>query len=266
MIQFVDAIDFVQVASGGRNEPLILQCQRADNSFIDVFAKFSAYCDEGVTNLGREVISALLGADLGLPVVEPVFVRTTPQWLSALPDSARATRLAGACPLAFGSVRAGAGFALWRPTSAIPDVMRQQAAEVFAFDALIQNIDRTPKKPNCLVRLTELRVIDHEAAFAHYLPIIGQPWIPPWKIGGADYLARPGAHVFFQGLRGKSLDLSRFRDAWRGLNDATIDSYSIVMPPQWAAGTANFGHAIRLIKDVRDNIDLCITEIGRVLT
>jgi hypothetical protein len=50
------------------------------------------------------------------------------------------------------------------------------AAPIVWFDALVQNVDRTPANPNLMRRGSELWLIDHGAAltFQHYWPLIAE--------------------------------------------------------------------------------------------
>lgn len=59
--------------------------------------------------------------------------------------------------------------------AASTEATRPTAAGVLLFDAIIQNPDRRDENPNCLVQGNELRMIDHELAFAHRLILLGVP-------------------------------------------------------------------------------------------
>ena len=68
MLTRVVAIEFSRPTDSGRTFPSHLVCEKSNGDAVEVVAKFSAGCDEGVVDLAREVISACLAADLGLPV------------------------------------------------------------------------------------------------------------------------------------------------------------------------------------------------------
>ena len=70
------------------------------------------------------------------------------------------------------------------------------AINIFAFDMLIQNVDRAAHpgagKPNLLDDGDQVAIIDHEKAFS-FLMAIGEP-PPPWKLRGLPFV---NAHLFF---------------------------------------------------------------------
>jgi hypothetical protein len=112
--------------------------------------------------------------------------------------------------------------------------MLPSAAAVFAFDGIIQNPDRRDGNPNCLVRGEEIRIFDHELAFAHGLIL---SWKAPWKVGGLQSLEAPGFHIFRAGLKGKQIDYSPIRAKWADLSDPQISAYGTAIPPEWAGAT-----------------------------
>jgi hypothetical protein len=66
-------------AAQGRTGPVLAAIETEDGEEVEVFAKLSAGCDQGVVNLAREAIAACLAADLGLPVPRPWLVEV-PWW------------------------------------------------------------------------------------------------------------------------------------------------------------------------------------------
>lgn len=53
---------------------------------------------------------------------------------------------------------------------------------------------------------------------------------------------------------------------WSGLSDARLAQYDATLPGEWEAARPMLAEAIRHLKQVRDNIDLCLAELKRVLT
>src|SRR5208283_3894843 len=97
---------------------------------------------------------------------------------------------------------------------------RDQAADVFAFDTLIQNPDRRAVNPNLWARSDRLGVYDHEQAFSFLsVPIIGgtpKPWVAASHGNGFRFLEQ---HVFYRNLRGGRLDLGPFKEKLGALTD-----------------------------------------------
>ena len=185
-----------------------------------------------------ELTCAQLAADLGLSIPQPAIV-DIPQGFEAVLSQADVIEAVRASPgLNFGSLHLGASFTTW-PTHRTPyGTQRDQAAAIFAFDALVQNPDRRASNPNLWVKAEQIGVYDHEQAFSFlFLPIIGGP-SQPWSLasqsaGSFQFLS---SHVFYQPLRGATFDLKTFEEKLGGLSDAQIEGYVAAVPEGWRSG------------------------------
>ncbi|OLP45315.1 hypothetical protein BJF95_18585 [Rhizobium oryziradicis] len=248
--------------TNGKTGPALINCQRQNGDDVEVVTKCSAGCEQKETSLAAEVIGACLAADLGLPVLEPFLVELDPDFVASVPDAVHRNKMEASNSVAFGSKHITGQYSAWTNGNLIYTALLQTAAAVFTFDGIIQNPDRRDGNPNCLVRGDEIRIIDHELAFAHELILF---WKAPWTIGGLQNFETPGSHIFRSGLKGKQIDYSQIRAAWEGLSDDRISAYGSAVPPEWTSATKSVASALQLIKDARDNIEACITEIKRVL-
>lgn len=261
MLDLLAAVRFDRRTSAGKSKPCLLACEDTDRNEIELIAKFSAGCERGVGALVAEAIGAMLAADLGLPVPAPYLVAMSQQFIHSIVDLEVAEIARASSPIAFGSRKLPPGFATWTRDRRIPKSLIQTAAEIFAFDALIQNSDRRPENPNCLVRGSELAIFDHELAFVGGL-VIG--WQPPWKAGALQFMANPEAHLFHSGLKGKPIDFSRFEAAWQSISDHRIAAYAQALPSEWATGSVAVD-ALNLVSQIRANISAALAEVRRVL-
>lgn len=250
-----------RTAIQGRTGPVLAACETDAGEEVEVFLKLSAGCDQKVVNLAREAVAACLAADLGLPVPKPWLVEISPEILPAVTDTAIAKKIRESSPVAFGSTRTS-GFSVWNTGQRLTDPMRSTAAGILLFDAIIQNPDRRTENPNCLVRGDELRIIDHELAFAHRLILL---WRAPWTLGGMSNFETPGRHIFVQALKGVPVDFGGITTRWAALSDARLQKYGRGIPAEWADARADVDAALKLIGAARDNIDACIAELGRIL-
>jgi len=263
MLRRVTAIEFARDVTQGRTKPALLVCEADDKSTVEVVAKFSRGCDQGVTSLAFEVLGACLAADLGLPVSEPFLVEISPEWSNTLTYAARKTQVQASSPLAFGS-KLVTSYAAWNAGSHLTAAMVPMGAAIFAFDAIVQNVDRRAGNPNCLVQGEKFRIFDHELCFDASI-MIG--WKPPWVLGGLNSLETPGAHIFREELRKKVTPdiLSDIRAAWLKITDERLAQYVAAIPVEWIAAADKIATAVKLIKDARDHIVDCLKEIERVL-
>ena len=262
MIRRLKAAEYSRAMKSGKTAPALVTCVDETDQTVEVVAKFSAGCERREAGLAMEVIAACLAADLGLPIPEPFLVDLPQAWIDVLPDELARARINASSRLAFGSRLLAPQYSLWHAGVRMLGTLVQPAAEIFAFDALIQNPDRRAANPNCLIRGDHLRIIDHELAFSHGL-VLG--WIPPWELGGLKTIETPGNHIFLDRLRGRQVDYATIRQAWAALTDAQVTSYGDAVPQDWAVAAGSVQSALKLIRDVRDNIDDCVKELQRVL-
>lgn len=263
MLDEIIATRFDRRMQNGKTCPCLLSGLRDGNEEIEVIAKFSAGCERGSGGLVAEAIAAMLATDIGLPVPEPFRVSFSPDFADLAPDSTVTHYLRTSVPVAFGSKKLPPGFSVPPSDNAIPRSLRDQAAEIFAFDMLIQNPDRRPDNPNCLSDGRNFAIIDHELAFMT-TGIIG--WQAPWKVGGIDRLNSASHHVFFAGLTGKPPDFSRLENAWAAISDARLAEYQAVLPAVWVGNGEVAKEILDYITQLRDNIKPALAEAARVLS
>lgn len=148
----------------GRTAPCLLAICRSDGSEVEVVAKFSAGCELGVGGLVSEVVAAELAALLDLPAPTPYLVGVDAQFveLVRMSNATVANQIEQSCPVAFGSEKLPAGFGALPTGKPIPLALRAVAAEIFAFDVLIQNPDRRVENPNFHSDGVALAIFDHE--------------------------------------------------------------------------------------------------------
>lgn len=266
VLKRVSPIQFDRPTTQGKTGPYFVTCEADDGSTVEVVAKFSDGCEQRNVNLAREVIAACLAGDLNLPVPEPFLVEASPEWTATIPGAAERAKVQRSSSVAFGSRAMTRQFNIWTPGNAISDLMLPTAAAIFVFDGIIQNPDRRSNNPNCLVRGDEVRIFDHELAFSHDLPIIGQPWTPPWVLGGLKPMETNGNHIFRTGLKGRSIDYDPILAAWADLSDARIADYERALPAEWTDVAGAAASATKLIRDARDNIGAVLEEVKRVLS
>ncbi|RJT31902.1 hypothetical protein D3227_28110 [Mesorhizobium waimense] len=221
--------------------------------------------EEGLMN---EMLGSLLAADLGLPVNEPFFVELDADFVQSVVRSDIKDRLVRSCTVAFACKAAGEQWRRRVPSDRIVASQVEMAIGVMAFDGFAANGDRGPRNSNLLVKDTEWRLIDHEAAFGFRMRLF--PKCEPWKVGNLEIMRRYGQdseHIFAKQLSKRDdLDFRHVRDFWSGLSDARLAQYDATLPEEWGATRPNLAEAILHLKQVRDNIDACLKELERILS
>jgi hypothetical protein len=135
---------------------------------------------QGPLALVAELVAGSLAQRLGLLVPDIVFVDVDPVLGRAEPDPEIQDLIAASAGLNIG-LDFLPGALPFEPAAGVP-VDASLAAAVVWFDALVTNVDRTPRNPNLLVWHERLWLIDHGAALhVHHqtwdmVPFAGRPF------------------------------------------------------------------------------------------
>ena len=263
MLKRVTADEILRQATSGRTKPVLMLCEADTEEAIEVFCKISAGCFEGVTSLAREVVAAFLATDLKLPVPTPYLVEIPSALASVVADPDIRERLKTSSPVGFGSTKVGSQFSVWTSGHRVTDTMLLSALGALVFDAVIDNFDRKPSNPNCLVAQDHFRLIDHELAFPSTFALLD--WRPPWQVGALAWLERADGHIFCRELKKRDLDFGPLRTLWTTISDDRLLEYQHTIPPEWDTAHPSVEEALDRVRNARDNLDGVIAEIRRVL-
>jgi hypothetical protein len=207
----------------------------------------------------------MVASDLGLPVPACYCVHLEPDFLAALASTHKIefAVLSAAVQVGFGSHKLSPGFASWMPGRSIPRSMLQSAAEIYAFDLLVQNPDRRPDNPNLQSCHEDFAIFDHELALVTEGILF---WKPPWVLGALTAAGAVGQHALRAGLSGYTPDYSRLIGAWESISDARLLQYRSTLPLLWTVPPLAADTAVAFLRDLRDNIHPAMREILRTLT
>ena len=194
---------------------------------------------QGPKALAAEIVGGELARGLGLPVPELVLVELDGDMARAEPD-----------PEIQDLIRASAGLNLRLeflpgslPYSPAQPPDPSLAASVVWLDALIENVDRTPRNPNLLLWHGRLWLIDHGAAlYVHH--------------GSGDPLAvarRPFPAIRDHVLLEVAASLLEADERLAGR--ARPDEAAPLIPPAWADGARYAEHLARRLEPPRDWIE-----------
>ena len=227
------ATQFIRAMSTGRNRPLLLGCEKAGGDKFEVVVKFRG---REMTEKAQiaELVTAQLADHLGLQVPQAAVVEVPPGFEAVIPERELVKLVKDSPGLNFGSVHVGAGFTTWLPGRTPHGAQRDQAADIFAFDTLVQNPDRRAVTPNLWVRSDSIGVFDHEQALAFLaLPILGgapKPWAVANQRDAFRFLEQ---HIFYASLRGGRLNLGPFQEKLGALAHKQIQGYLDAVPAEW---------------------------------
>src|SRR5436309_6225882 len=158
MLRTITATEYVMPLREGGSLPAIVEGDD-DGTYV---LKFRG-AGQGVRALIAELVSGELARALGLPVPEIVFAELDPRIAKTEPDPEIQELLQKSAGLNL-ALDYLPGSITFDPIVALP--MPDQSAfasNVVWFDALVTNVDRTPKNTNLLVWHRKLWMIDHGA-------------------------------------------------------------------------------------------------------
>src|SRR5688500_16618381 len=159
-LRTVKATRYVTPLREGGSLPAIVE---ADDDGLYVL-KFRG-AGQGPKALAAEVVVGELARALGLPVPELVLIELDPELARAArdPESQHLIRACAGVHLRIDSLPASLAY----PPADPPEP--ELAADVVWLDALVENVDRTPRNPNLLRWHGRLFLIDHGAAlYVHH--------------------------------------------------------------------------------------------------
>jgi hypothetical protein len=234
-ILHLTANQFIRPMGAGRTCPVLLGAEDAEGKTVEVVTKLRGP-ELGVKAQIAELVAAPLAAHLGLEVPQAAVV-DVPAGFDAIVPPGLAPTFKASPGNNFGSVHLGTSFTTWAVGRSPAGVQRDQAAEIFAFDLLVQNADRRATNPNLWSRSERVGVYDHEQAFSFlHLPIIGgapRPWVLADQAGAFRFME---GHAFYPALRGAKSNLGPFENRLADLSDEVIQGLLEPVPAEWQKG------------------------------
>lgn len=245
----------------GRNRPGIFRCEKGDGASAgDFVVKLKGSLQADATALAFEALGTALAQRLGINTPNAAVVTIDEELAQAVDQTAPG--IAGVIRRSIGA-NFGSKFLTGMRTfaigEAIPSDLREQALNIFAFDALIQNPDRRASNPNLLVASSEYFVIDHDLAFS-FMFEVGSVARRPWEIANLPFLQE---HAFYIRLKGRNPSMLGFWAALKSMTEPEIDTIMDDIPAEWR------GRGLQKIQDhlvaVRDHADDFCDQVMGVL-
>ena len=251
LVPVLEAIAFEGVKEYGKTRPLAMLCSSpGDNGFSIYVVKLYGGLDLAHCRLARELYGALLGQAFGMDIPPVAIINIPSDFYESARDRAMANRLRNSVGYNFGSRLIEQ--ALMPPTSSVPSSHMQAAADIFAFDMIIRNVDRRPEKPNMFQNTTGYTLFDHEEAFPYARPQMWLGGLPePWDLKEIAH-----GHFFYKHLKGKGNDTVQFDDFAAKLavvSDDFLTTIESQLPNEWQS--AEIPNIHRYLQKASQNVD-----------
>ena len=180
----------------------------------------------------RELLSCWIAKQLEIPVVEPVIVNISEDFVNTILGQRGYQSALKSIGFNFGS-RYEEGFSEFPQTNFIlSNALVEQAKMVFTFDMFIGNADRGAAKPNILSDGETLLLLDHELAFsfADILSFLRNK--TPWIIGTAEKEMYT-SHYLYSFLNKQDINFEPFTEKLVAINDAFWEKALSLIPEGW---------------------------------
>jgi hypothetical protein len=261
MIPTLTAIQFNKFMKSGRTSPAILGCEDESGTWAGEYVvKLRGGSGVGNSGLLREFFAAQLAQHFRIETPEPAVIRVEEALarLIASSESTYSEVILASVGLNFGT-RVVTGYGTWAIDRPIPESLWRFAAEIFAFDALIQNPDRRFNNPNLLTQGDSVLIFDHELAFSFLLDIFSSP--EPWQL--EKQRMHLENHVFYRKLKAKPIDLQDFVSFLLSLTNTVLEGMVAEIPNEW-----NNEYVDRIVKHLvvlREHSEEFVQEVQRFL-
>jgi hypothetical protein len=196
------------------------------NDYVIKFKKAERMSEEASM---RELLASFIALQLDVNVVSPAIVEVDVQFVELL--KGHDCWLPGSKSLGYNY---GSAFLDDHRTLLLnlPLNMKQLAfaQDIFCFDLLIQNFDRTKEKPNLLTNGEYLVALDHEVAFG----FIFTPFLPAmvWEMheNNKDWIRN---HCLLPLIKGKPYDFEGFVNRFDDLTEQFWQKAWELIPQEW---------------------------------
>lgn len=186
-----------------------------------------------VSYRSKELIAAFMAMELELPVVEPAIIKISPEFLEIAKGKDYFFTLQKSIGYNVGSkYLEKAMVTINNPVFNASQLTN--AAQIFVFDVLIQNIDRTLEvggKPNLMTNGEKLILLDHELAFS-FAEILFNMNKTPWLINEGD-LTWVRKHVLFKHINHQEVNYLEILNKFHIFDAHFWKQVEELVPEEW---------------------------------
>ena len=254
---------FLDVFTSGRTRPILIEANEADGTSRVLVAKLTGrQFDKGA--LTRELVASKLAMYFGLDTPVPFLLNIPPNYQELnLPADVELAIQNGFFPtFATEYIRFLPAFT---PDRKLHERHVPLATEIFTFDALIVNRDRTEYgSVNCLTDSTRFVLLDHETALDDRLIGTGS-YMEPWLQGSLSAMTNLLKHIFFDSISGQGCDFEPIRAKWLALDQAQVDVLLADVPAVWDDENRALQAIRTYLRRLVENLSGALDEVQEVL-
>jgi hypothetical protein len=186
-----DARSFIRVLEGGSTFPLLVDVDEGQSFVVKAFTKehiqqtSATFC---------EFLGNILAKEFGIETLECALMNLTTSFIDSLPKQVQERISKSGDGLKF-CCRYLEGAGTYTHSLGKFISKSNHIANIFAYDILIRNVDRTKAKPNILLQNNSIYLIDHELSFD-----VDEKYL--YKFNNLDTSVYPfESHIFYESLK-----------------------------------------------------------------
>lgn len=224
MLPIYEAISFdKRIKKGGSTHPWIVKVQ-AENEIASYVVKiFTSKHIEQYNPVINEVLASILASEFNLLVPDPALIYFSDSFIELLSSEYQDELLSKDQRIKFGC-RYLEGGAIYTPDLSRNFLKRYEIESIFAFDNLIQNVDRRDIKPNILLYSKEAYLIDHELSLSTITDIFIENFLKgQWSYNSERHIFLP--YLKTQTFQSKQNCFNTFFEYLRRLDVNILDAY-----------------------------------------
>lgn len=235
-LPIIEPLQSHKVFLNSANKPLLIRGVDIDTHIKNdyVVKLMAAERMSGAASM-RELLAAFIALELELPVALPAVMRISQEFLNHRPSGQESHQiLLRSIGDNFATVYVE-NFLVPAVHQNLPNTLLDLAADIFAFDVLVQNADRShepPKKPNVLTNGRDFLIFDHEVAFGFVFELSFSRNNEPWIIRQSDEIWIR-KHCFFAALNGHIFDQQNLLHKFARLDSHFWNMAWELMPDTW---------------------------------
>lgn len=228
----IEALRANRVITSGTTLPMSLEGVDRASGVRDRFVvKFVKSPRMSPVSSAKELIAAWVGMELDLPIVEPVIIHISQEFVESMRGNEGFIHASQSLGENFGS-RYKDGFQELLAGQKFSGKMEMDALRIYGFDLFITNSDRGHQKNNVNTNGEEFLIFDHELSFSHVTILSFLRTKTPWIISGHEKTLYE-KHVFYPYLKNKEQDFFSFASDLQRIDDAFWQKVETLLPTAW---------------------------------
>ena len=238
----VEAVQFHKFMSNGRTKPALMTCVDAHGVRSEYVVKLRA-SECAASGLLNEVLASELAEHFCIPHPSSAIVIITEDLVAALElllEAQHVQVFASSLGPNFGTVKMN-NLTTFVQDRYLDDKQMQNAFNIFAFDTLVQNPDRSRANPNLGLFGNEIEIYDHDSAFSFCSDIFyrvasadQRREMESWRATKQAYGAQ---HVLYRALARQTHNTGFFYEKLRNLPEHFVVSLSDALPAELRTDT-----------------------------